>query len=203
MAALIIQFGKKRGQRLALPEGELVVGRGEECRLRLSSAGVSRRHCVLRESADGLTVQDLGSSNGTFVNDVPAPAEEEVRLATGDVLRVGPFEFEVTDVTPARQQRSEIPSEQPSDDEIAAWLGSDTESLSGPDTTIIPQPRTAAAAHGPAAESPSGEHLVARRPSPAPHVSLGPRKRFASLAEEAADVIRRYKEQVAARQPEK
>ncbi|MFL6664104.1 MAG: FHA domain-containing protein [Rhizobacter sp.] len=50
---------------------------------------VSRRHAVLRLDGGGASVEDLGSSNGTFVNDVPLPAHRPLRLHDGAKLRFG------------------------------------------------------------------------------------------------------------------
>ena len=48
---------------------DIVIGRGTECNLRLSAPQVSRRHCFLRIGADGASIADLDSSNGTTLND--------------------------------------------------------------------------------------------------------------------------------------
>ncbi len=63
------------------------IGRGEECKVRIPLAAVSRKHCELLEDDDELIVRDLKSSNGTYVN------KERVRqreLLPGDLLAVGP-----------------------------------------------------------------------------------------------------------------
>ena len=53
---------------LEMPVGDFVVGRSSSCHLALDDALVSRRHAVFHVSADGLTVEDLGSRNGVLVN---------------------------------------------------------------------------------------------------------------------------------------
>lgn len=63
--------------------GRVVLGRAKECDLRLNFAHLSRRHAVLTVSVQGLELEDLGSSNGTFVNDVKV---RRVMLKNGDVL---------------------------------------------------------------------------------------------------------------------
>jgi len=59
----------------ALPDaGSVVLGRGEDCDVRIDSGSVSRRHAVLHLGPP-LRIQDLGSANGTFVRDVRPPID--------------------------------------------------------------------------------------------------------------------------------
>src|SRR5258708_4629309 len=69
-----------------------VIGRQADWGLRLQAKNVSRHHCQVLVSDDKVIVKDLGSSNGTFVND--RRITEQV-LRPGDVLRVGPASFTV------------------------------------------------------------------------------------------------------------
>ena len=71
-----------------LPEGEHLIGRGEDCRIRSDSASVSRHHAVVRVTSERLLVEDLGSRNGTWVHGrrLAGPTE----LSAGDTVRVGP-----------------------------------------------------------------------------------------------------------------
>jgi pSer/pThr/pTyr-binding forkhead associated (FHA) protein len=73
-----------------LRRGPLLVGRSPDCELILVSDAVSRRHAELRLSAGGLHVRDLGSCNGTFINDRPV---EEGIVAVGDRLKFGSKTF--------------------------------------------------------------------------------------------------------------
>ena len=64
------------------------VGRGAENAIRLDGdTTVSGRHATLDSRADGLWVEDAGSTNGTFVNGIRLTRER--RLTPGDVVRVG------------------------------------------------------------------------------------------------------------------
>jgi pSer/pThr/pTyr-binding forkhead associated (FHA) protein len=79
------------GRELPVTQSEFLIGRNADCNLRLPSASVSRHHCSLRLTADEATVWDLGSSNGTYLNDTRVRAQAV--LHSGDVLRVGEYEF--------------------------------------------------------------------------------------------------------------
>jgi len=59
----------------ALPaRGAVILGRGDDCEIRLEHSTVSRRHAILHLGPE-LRIQDLGSHNGTFVRVAPAPSE--------------------------------------------------------------------------------------------------------------------------------
>ena len=63
-----------------------MLGRGNDCDIRINDHSVSRRHARIQPGADGYYAVDLQSTNGTFVNDVPASI---CKLKDGDYLRVG------------------------------------------------------------------------------------------------------------------
>ena len=68
---LVAIAGPRRGATLPVPDLEVSIGRDADNWLVIESDGVSRRHCVLRPGPDGVTIADLDSLNGTFVNGVP------------------------------------------------------------------------------------------------------------------------------------
>lgn len=72
--------------RLNLFDGNNLLGRGADDVIELPSSTVSRRHAAIR-FADRVTLEDLGSKNGTFLRDEPVAAP--VPLADGDVVRFG------------------------------------------------------------------------------------------------------------------
>jgi len=93
--------GPKLGVVIPLDETRISVGRDATNRLCLASIWVSRRHCLIERQAGRVTISDLGSHNGTFVNGVPV---KERVLEHGDQLRVGDsvflFLLEETEVPP-------------------------------------------------------------------------------------------------------
>src|SRR5262249_25568053 len=66
--------------------GRWVLGRSRNCDLRLEDGSISRRHAEIAVRANVCLVRDLGSTNGTYVNDRPVRV---ARLRRGDVLTVG------------------------------------------------------------------------------------------------------------------
>jgi DNA-binding winged helix-turn-helix (wHTH) protein len=74
---------------LALAAGENLIGRNPECSVWVDAAGVSRRHARLQLDAERATaaIEDLGSLNGTFVNETRI--DSAVTLRDGDVVHLG------------------------------------------------------------------------------------------------------------------
>jgi pSer/pThr/pTyr-binding forkhead associated (FHA) protein len=82
----VITQGDKKGASLGLDE-ELTIGRGESCRLVLDDSYVSTMHARIFSKADTYMLEDLGSTNGTYLNRrrVTAPVE----LHRGDQVKIG------------------------------------------------------------------------------------------------------------------
>lgn len=91
MPALVIKTGPKAGQRLEL-DAEMAIGR-QDGDLVLEDPEVSRRHAVLRRSGASVVVEDLESTNGTFVNEERIENPRAVR--PGDQIRVGRTTLEI------------------------------------------------------------------------------------------------------------
>ena len=81
---LVVPLGREN------PEGELVLGRGEEADVRLFDGSVSARHARVRWDGWKRTawLSDLGSTNGTLINGHPVTGEEK-ELAEGNVVSLG------------------------------------------------------------------------------------------------------------------
>lgn len=82
-------------RRLTFDGERIVVGRGPGCDMRLPDASVSLRHAVLRAHGTEYALVDEGSTNGTFVGDVPLSRGAARTLRTGDVIRLGRVWLEV------------------------------------------------------------------------------------------------------------
>src|ERR1700757_866547 len=93
---LRIVRGRAGAETLKLGDGITVVGRHDDCQLRIKSSQVSRRHCELFEKKGLLLVKDLGSSNGTYVNGKRIQGQRV--LDAGDELAIGPILLRVAKI---------------------------------------------------------------------------------------------------------
>jgi hypothetical protein len=75
------------GDCVELPPGETLVGRDVGCALRFNDSTVSRRHLRFIRRLDEVFVEDLGSSNGTLLNE--RRILRAMRIADGDIVRIG------------------------------------------------------------------------------------------------------------------
>jgi pSer/pThr/pTyr-binding forkhead associated (FHA) protein len=90
--ALIVEHGPRAGLTFVLPEGNTTVGRHPESVIFLNDVTVSRHHCRFLVSGDRLSVEDSGSTNGTYVNEERVDSAE---LSPGDEVLIGRFPFVV------------------------------------------------------------------------------------------------------------
>jgi two-component system cell cycle response regulator len=87
-AAVPTDFGRRHVLKYPLT----TIGRGPDNDIDLQSDAVSRRHAMLERRGMDIVAIDLGSTNGTFVNDEPTRLKES-RLKRGDLLRIGDTVF--------------------------------------------------------------------------------------------------------------
>ena len=115
MQFLEVIRGPDSGCSFPLDGDELTIGRGRLVEIFITDKLVSARHARLTRDGDGYVLVDLGSSNGTSVNDHPV---KELSLKLGDEIRVGDSVLRYTDGpvqdgdatrAPTREQRQEVP----------------------------------------------------------------------------------------------
>jgi pSer/pThr/pTyr-binding forkhead associated (FHA) protein len=73
-----------------LNEGTTAVGRQPDSEILLDDVTVSRQHCQFTVTVDELAVEDLGSTNGTYVNETRV---DQASLNPGDQVIIGRFQF--------------------------------------------------------------------------------------------------------------
>ena len=84
---LVVISGRPLGKSFFLQKEEMVLGRDLGADISIGESSISRKHTQFRVSSDGIYCKDLGSTNGTFVNDVRV--DQDVLLNDGDLIRCG------------------------------------------------------------------------------------------------------------------
>jgi pSer/pThr/pTyr-binding forkhead associated (FHA) protein len=211
---LKVVSGSMSGKEIRLKAGRFLIGRGKDCQLRAQSELVSRNHCEIEINKSAVIVRDLGSRNGTFVNDTKVEGDHS--LEHSDELRVGPLKFHVViEGKPEAKPRKRTAEptvkhpEKPAasgpsaadleEDDISQWLDeepSDAAEGHGTDTVdtdetdrvefIETQPISAAGPESKDTPNPSAPKGK-QKPGKLPPV---PEKKASSSREAAADILK-------------
>jgi len=84
---LIVIYGENLGKKYDLFEDVITIGREPDNTIVLASDSVSRKHARIERIQDQRFIVDLGSTNGTFVNDIPVKAR--AKLQSGCLIKIG------------------------------------------------------------------------------------------------------------------
>ena len=209
---LKILQGSNTGKEVKIPTPKCMIGRGEDCHLRPQSDAISRHHCVIVTSENEVVVRDLKSRNGTFVNE--EKVAEEAVLLNGDILRVGPLQFEmmieqsvakpkrtkIADIKEAVARTAEGSSVNSTSDldDVTSWLeeaDSHEKSHRDPETRQFRLDDTTAPAEGAVATAETKTVVAeAKRPDKKPPGKLPPRPTTnkADSREAAADMLKKF-----------
>lgn len=87
-AMVVIHRGPAKGARFLIDQEEVTIGRSTQSPIFLDDVTVSRQHAVIQGRGGVFTLRDLGSLNGTYLNN---QSVSESRLATGDEIQIGKF----------------------------------------------------------------------------------------------------------------
>ncbi|MBI4817328.1 MAG: GGDEF domain-containing protein [Deltaproteobacteria bacterium] len=85
-SCVVIIYGPNLGRQYHMEKDTLSIGRGADNDLVLDLDNVSRMHACVSKDADGIYIEDLGSTNGSYVNDVEVRRD---RLRNGDLIKIG------------------------------------------------------------------------------------------------------------------
>ena len=85
-ACLITIHGSDFGKKFTLNKSEMTIGRGESIDIRIASENVSRQHAKIVQKEQTFVLEDLNSTNGTFVN---TKKVTETTLRDGDLILIG------------------------------------------------------------------------------------------------------------------
>ena len=102
-AKLIANTGPASGQEFVLEGDELVIGRAADNPVSIPDTSVSRKHALVRKTADGWAVSDLGSGNGSALRtgdgrSGPMTPHQRFSLVPGMVLQLGDCIIQVVDI---------------------------------------------------------------------------------------------------------
>ena len=85
--------GPGAGREFRIPLPKCLVGRSQDCHLRLKSEAISRHHCLVHVREGRVLVHDLRSRSGTYVNG--RQVQMDCELKSGDELRLGPLVVQI------------------------------------------------------------------------------------------------------------
>ena len=86
-ACFLVVGGDLNGTIFDLLDGETIVGRSPECTIPLEFQGISRKHFKVQVKNENCEIEDMGSSNGTFLNNTKI--EGSTALTKGDMVKLG------------------------------------------------------------------------------------------------------------------
>ncbi len=89
MAKLVCLGGMNKRDQFPLHEGKNVVGRADDCQIKLFDKKCSRQHCVIYKKDNHYSIMDLDSRNGTEVNEKKTPPQKAVPMKPGDIIHLG------------------------------------------------------------------------------------------------------------------
>lgn len=91
---LTVLYGKQEGLVYQLAGEKALVGRSPKCDIFLNDMTVSRKHAVLEPVGSGWSIQDTGSFNGVWVNNVNV---DHIMLKDKDIIQIGCFVLRYTE----------------------------------------------------------------------------------------------------------
>ncbi len=129
--------GKHEGREIKISVPEFIIGRGEGAHLRPGSDMISRKHCAIKVADGKVTINDLGSRNGSFVNGQKITEPHVAK--SGDKIKIGRLQFEllidpvkpgakkpkVKNVVEAASRTATARKKASLEDSISDWLVSD------------------------------------------------------------------------------
>jgi diguanylate cyclase (GGDEF)-like protein len=86
-AALVVIYGMDLGKKYNLDKKTVIVGRSSKCDIQVDQESISRNHVKLLNKDEDIALRDLGSTNGTYVNDKLMVTE--TILCDGDLIKIG------------------------------------------------------------------------------------------------------------------
>src|SRR5215212_5113954 len=95
MSVVVILRGPENGRSFPLTKDRTTLGRNTDCDIPLAGKQISRQHAHIYRQEHDFFIEDLGSSNGTFVNGKRLPGHAPTSLTERDTFQIGPYLFAV------------------------------------------------------------------------------------------------------------
>ncbi|XZE34348.1 FHA domain-containing protein [Pirellulaceae bacterium SH501] len=217
---LKVLSGTHEGKEIPIKDEKFLIGRSESCQLRPKSESISRKHCAFVQKEGRLLLVDLRSRNGTFVNDKQLSPDKAKILKSGDKIRCGQLEFEVSiEVGIANSKQSEVANvkqaaermtEQTGFDskesfDISSWLleadqidrnvptvptEQDTRQFTMEDTTRVEASKLEEVEEKPAEEEQKPRKFEKREPIKLPKMNSGPATK--NTKDAASETLKKY-----------
>ena len=171
--------GALTGQTMELPAAGVTIGRESDNTIQLPMGGVSRYHAKIeRDAAGNWLIRDLGSTNGTFVDDVPVIGVSP--LSAGSVITIGDQLLRCVDssAAPARNPAPAAPSTQSQQSAFFFRPQNTTSSIPSDPAPVREQPKPAPAQDVPVAAPAEVPHGLFKKKQDKPRPARG--KKFLS-----------------------
>lgn len=88
-SVLVVISGRPLGKSFFLTKENMVLGRDLAADISIGETSISRKHTEFAITPSGIVAKDLGSTNGTYVNDIKLDRDNSKPLADGDLIRCG------------------------------------------------------------------------------------------------------------------
>jgi len=85
-ACLVVIYGLDLGKKYNLNRPQIIIGRSSKADIQIDQEAVSRNHCKIINTGKAILLRDMGSTNGTYIND---ELIDEYVLRDGDFIKVG------------------------------------------------------------------------------------------------------------------
>ena len=91
MLKILIKLKDKELKTIETDKPRLTIGRNENNDIYINNLGISKKHAKIVRQDDTYTIEDLGSTNGTLLNN--KPVKKKAPLASNDVVTIGKYTF--------------------------------------------------------------------------------------------------------------
>lgn len=126
MPSVTVMFNNEEVMKKNLDNEVSIIGRAENCEIRIDNLGISRNHARIVREGEHCFAEDLGSSNGTFVN---SKQIQRIELKPNDRITVGKYEIVFSDKKAATDGAKKLDSAPFMQDDILSTMQMDSSAI--------------------------------------------------------------------------